>query len=201
MRKVVLSIFALLLVLGFALNASAEVNGKPEITKFMKDYYAAFQNARFPDEPGKPTVYDVRDFFSEDCKLFVHPNFQYDDNLDESPFYAADPPCEKDGVSCGSEEILEEVIKPFVGWFPTMWHDVKQQIFWPEGKNVWKVWLFYDYKYPGNPAPPYFVNFPGVSIYTVDLSQRRQDGGRGRVTEGRLIYDNYKFLHQIGVIP
>jgi len=184
-----------------ALNASAEVNGNPEITKFMEDYYAAFQNARL----GSPTLneHDVLDLYTADAVLYVHPNFvygpPYTKGLDESPYYAKPPNCDLPGISCG-KEILSDIITPFIGQFPGMIHDIKQRIFSPEGENAWKAWLFYDYKVPGTSEGSYIVNFPGVSIFTVDLNQRRKDGKRGRVKEGHLIYDNYKFLQQIGQV-
>ena len=180
------------------MDASAEVNGNPEITKFMQDYYAAFESARI----GSPTFneYDVFDFYTANAVMYVHPNFVYGPDLDESPYYAKPPNCDLPGISCGNK-ILSEIITPFVGGFPGMIHDVKQQIFWPEGGNVWKVWLFYDYKVPGATEGTYIINFPGVSIFAVDLNQRREDGKRGRVKEGHLIYDNYKFLQQIGRVP
>jgi hypothetical protein len=182
----------------FALNSSAEANGNPEIITFMEDYYAAYQNARL----GSPTLneYDLLDLYTADAVMYVHPNFVYGTEYDESPYYAKPPNCDLPGISYG-KEILSDIITPFVGSFPGMIHDIKQQTFSPEGENVWKAWLFYDYKVSGAIEGNYIVNFPGVSIFTVDLNQRRKDGKRGKIMEGHLIYDNYKFLQQMGRVP
>ena len=202
MKRNAVCFFTLLLVFSLCGPSSAQMGERLPIVKFITDYYAAFENGRID---GTLDQYDILDFFTDDAVLFVHPNFGYAADLDESAYYTEPVDCSLPGISCGIE-ILDEIITPFVGAFPGMVHDVKDKIFRPIGNNVWQIWVFYDYKAPvldvnGNPTGDIFINFPGVSIYTVDLTERREDGGRGRVTVGRLIYDNYKFLSQLGLVP
>jgi len=90
-----------------------------------------------------------------------------------------------------------------------MVHDVKEKLMQPTGKpGIWKMWLFYDFKaslgavYDGNNLK---INLPGVSIYTVDLKAKRTDAagkvpGYGKVIEGRIIFDNLKYMTQAGLL-
>jgi hypothetical protein len=192
--------FLLLIVLintGFAKD-----NNNHKIVQFLDDFYGAFEIARIDGDP-----YDqhyVDSFFADDCEMYFTSFYVYNQELDESPYYQDPPDCGLPGISCGPE-ILTEIIVPFLTAYPGMDHDVKQTIYKQLGGNVWQIWAFYDYKAPkldvnGEPTDGVRINFPGVSIYTVDMKLRRPDGQKGQVIRGKIIIDNYKFMCQSGAI-
>ena len=199
-------VFSLIIFWAFMSNAQAESVEKMA-KKFMDDFYGAFQTARIND--AEKNVAWVKGFFTEDSKMFTHPFFQYDETLSEADYYTEPINNNLAGVSVGQEEIANEVIVPFLTYHPGMIHDVKTRIVSHQQKHgIVKIWLFYDFKaaigveYTGENTQ---INFPGVSIYTVDLyaARRNEDGevtGYGKVIDGRIIFDNLKYMTQVGML-
>ena len=73
----------------------------------------------------------------------------------------------------------------------------------PIGKNVWWVWTRYDYKATNHSLPDQVedpdtcINFPGCTILTVDMKQRRSDGGKGRITKIDITWDMLVYEAQL----
>lgn len=201
-----LSVFSIIIFFAFIANVQAESVNKIA-KRFIDDFYGAFQTARLNDTDKNAEW--VKEFFTEDSKIFVHPFFQYDETLSETEFYAESVDSSLSGVSFGQEEIVNEVIVPFLTYYPGMVHDVKERIVSKKRKHGYiKVWLFYDFKasigmeYNGENTK---INYPGVSIYTIDLyaPRRDKDGnvtGYGKIVDGRIIFDNLKFMTQAGML-
>ena len=90
-----------------------------------------------------------------------------------------------------------------------MLHDRMDMIYRPIGKNVWWVWTRYEYKATYHDIPtgeipdpdnPICINFPGCTILTVDMNQRRSDGGKGRIIKIDITWDNLIYETQLGNI-
>ena len=162
----------------FVGTSFAQGNPDHKIVKFLDDFYDSFEIARYDGYP-----YDqhyVDSFFSDDCVMKFTSFRVYNEELDESPYYSDPPNCDLPSISCGPQ-ILTNIIVPFISAYPGMVHDVRQTIYKQLGGNVWEIWAFYNFKCPkldvnGEPTDGIRVNFPGVSIYTVDMKRRRPDG-------------------------
>jgi len=189
-------------------------NESPPIKAFIKNYYGyMLYNVRILHEPSAeyPGLLWGREWFADDCQMIVRTQFAYDETCKTCEHAAGTPwDCSCPGVYCGAgtPDGVAAVLKKFAGQFPGMKHDNMDMMYQPIGNNVWWVWTRYDYKAilhdlnTGVPiAPEVCINFPGFTILTVDMKQRRSDGGKGRITKIDIGWDNLIFEEQLGIVP
>jgi hypothetical protein len=207
-KKIGICFVTCVLICGVALTASAQLQGNPVIRQFLEDYHAALVEARADDEG----VAWVRDFYAVDAIMYVRSFWEYDaeyscsgDGGMDDCRYIEQPPwnCDLTSVNCGctgeiidgecqGEDQVSESLFKFMFAYPGMEHNNKNNIYYPVGEGVWKIHNRYDWMIrcrddSGEPTGRYWLNMPGISVFTVDLKQRRKDGGKGRIIEGDLL--------------
>lgn len=187
------------------------------IVAFIKNYYGyMLYNIRVNHQPSdkEPGLDWGREWFAADCQMIIRPHFKYDqcETCEHADVTLWD--CSCPGVECGHNDPnapggdgVRNVLQVFAGNHPGMIHDNMDIIYKLIGKNIWWVWTRYDYKAKlhnrntGMPVEPEIcINFPGCTILTVDMNQRRSDGGRGRITKIDISWDNLTYEKQLGMV-
>ena len=184
------------------------------ILEFVKNYYGYMLYTVEATNPSnkEPGLGWGREWFADDCQMIVRTFFKYDENCETCEHAAGKPwpDCGCPGVFCGKDDPdspsgdgVKDVLYVFAGHYPQMKHDNMDLMYRPIGKNVWWVWTRYDYKaiyhsLPDQvPDPDTCINFPGFTILTVDMNQRRSDGNSGRITKIDIGWDMLVYEKQL----
>ena len=207
-NKLSVGFIVCILFCGSSGSVYGQLKGNTAIRNFLDDYHAALIEAR-ADDVGLALA---RDFYAPDAIMYVRSFWEYDaeyscsgDGGMDDCRYIEQPPwnCDLAAVSCGctaeivdgvcqGEDQVSESLFKFIVAYPGMEHNNENNIYYPVGTGLWKIWNRYDWMIrcrdeSGEPTGRYWLNMPGVSVFTVDLKQRRLDGGRGRILEAEIL--------------